>query len=434
MTGRGPASFDQRVDKWVLAAADSAASFDDLVCQLPGVYPPIVAASLGRLRRQGALSDIDYSRATSRSPIVGRRHRGPMMQMLPVPHPLDFDWRYGKEAVERLLDLALRKSQPGDTIALLGTPSLYVEALRRTSDRRFVILDANTTTVQHLHALGDRRSVLRRDLFVDQVPDLGASVVIADPPWYDDHVAAFLWAAASCSSPDATVLVSLPAKGTRPGVHRERKALRAGAAAQSLTPLRTVGGLLPYVSPPFEINALRAAGWEQLPTEWRRGDLAVLRSAAKPGPRPERATSEHRWDERSLGSARIRVRRGSRDAGIDPTLDSLVEGDVLDDVSRRHPLRDRPNVWTTGNRIYLCAAPRTLLTVLGAVQMGCDPSAQVASTIGRELTRTEEASISRTANQLRRIGRIEGRELSRNGWGPLEFVRFDGQVADKSAS
>lgn len=428
MTARGPTSFEQRVDKWVLAAVDSRASFDELVCQLPGVYPPIVAASLDRLRRQGALSDVDCCRAMSRSPIVGRRHRGPVMQMLPVPHPLDFDWRYGKEAVERLLDLAIRKSQPGDTIALLGTPSLYAETLRRAIDRSFVLLDANATTVQRLQVLGHRRSVLRRDLFADQVPDLGASVVIADPPWYDDHIAAFLWAAASCSSPGATVLLSLPAKGTRPGVHRERKAFRASAAAQSLTPLRTVAGLLPYVSPPFEINALRAAGWEHLPTEWRRGDLAMLRSAAKPGTRPERPTTEHRWDERALGPARIRVRRGSRDTGIDPTLASVVEGDVLGDVSRRHPLRDRPNVWTTGNRIYLSAAPHTLLTVLDAVQMGSDPAVHVASTIGRELTRTEETSISRTANQLRWIGRIEGRELARHGWGPHP------QLVDRSAS
>jgi hypothetical protein len=270
--------------------------------------------------------------------------------------------------------------------------------------------------------------VIRRDLFVDRVPDLGASLVIADPPWYVDHIAAFLWAAASCSSPGATVLVSLPAKGTRPGVHVERKAFHASAAAQALTPVRTVSGLLPYVSPPFEVNALRVAGWERLPVEWRRGDLAVLRSAGCPGTRPDRATTDDRWDERSLGFVRIRVRRGSRHSGVDPTLRSVIEGNILGDVSRRHPLRDRPNVWTTGNRIYLCAAPRILLAVLEAVQRGSDPSAQVASTIGRVPTRAEDAGISRTANQLRCIARVEGRELARQGWAA------GAQLLDRSAS
>jgi hypothetical protein len=177
-----------------------------------------------------------------------------------------------------------------------------------------------------------------------------------------------------------------------------------------------VEGHLPYLSPPFEVNALRVAGLEHLPDDWRRGDLAVLRSAGRPGTRPERAKREHGWDERSLGSVRVRVRRGSRDRGVDTILGALVDGDVLDDVSRRHPLRDRPNVWTTGNRVYLCRSPHSLLTVLDAVLAGSDPSSEVASTLDRELTQAEEASIAKTVSQLRWLTRIEGRELARYGW------------------
>jgi len=416
MTKSARMVFEERVDKWVRAAVGDVASFDELVTRLPGVYPPAAARSLDHVLRDGTISRADHLRATSRAQPVEARRRPQVSQILPAPHPLDYDWRYGKEAIDRLLELAIAKSQPGDTIALLGTPSLYVAAHQRSQDRRFVLIDANATTVERVRGLGRQRSVIRRDLFVDSVPDLGATAVVADPPWYEDHISAFLWAAASCSSPGSTVLVSLPAKGTRPGVRSERKAFRASAAAQSLTVARMVEGYLPYLSPPFEINALRVAGWEHLPGDWRRGDLAVLRSTGTPGTRPERATREHGWDERSLGSVRMRIRRGSRDHGVDTTLGSLVDGDVLDDVSRRHPLRDRPNVWTTGNRVYLCSSPHSLVTVLDAVQAGSDPSAQVASTIGRELTRAEEASISKTVSQLRWLARIEGRELARQGW------------------
>jgi hypothetical protein len=414
---KGPtATFEARVDRWVRTAVSEVASFDELVSRLPGVYPPAVAQSLERVLRCGTISKRDHARATGRDPAAGskRRVRGP--QILPAPHPLDYDWRYGNDAIDRLLELAIARSAPGDTIALLGTPSLYVAAHHRCPDRRFVLIDGNATTVDRLRGLGRPRSVIHRDLFVDRVPHLGATVVVADPPWYEDHISVFLWAAASCSSPGSTVLISLPAKGTRPGVHSERKAFRTSAAAQSLTVGRMVGGHLPYVSPPFEINALRVAGWEHLPHDWRRGDLAVLRSAGSPGTRPMRATREHRWEERSLGSVRIRIRRGSRDHGADPTLGALVDGDVLADVSRRHPLRDRPNVWTTGNRVYLCSSPHSLLTVVDAVLAGSNPSSHVASTIGRELTRAEEASISKTVNQLRWLARIEGRELAQHGW------------------
>jgi len=408
--------FEERVDKWVRAAVSDVASFDELVRRLPGVYPPAVARSLDRALRDGTISSAEHVQASSRAPAAPSRRRPRVPQILPAPHPLDYDWRYGSDAIDRLLELVIAKSNPGDTIALLGTPSLYVAAHQRSPDRRFVLIDANATTADRVRGLGRPRSVVVRDLFVDSVPDLGATVVVADPPWYEDHISAFLWAAASCSSPGSAVLVSLPAKGTRPGVRSERMAFRASAAAQSLTVARMVEGHLPYVSPPFEINALRVAGWKHLPNDWRRGDLAVLRSAGIPGERPERSTREHGWDERSLGSVRIRIRRGSRDHGVDTTLGSLVDGDVLDDVSRRHPLRDRPNVWTTGNRVYLCPSPHSLLTVLDAVLAGSDPSSEVASTIGRELTRAEEASITKTVSQLRWLARIEGRELARHGW------------------
>ena len=410
------AAFEERVDKWVHTAVSDVASFDELVTRLPGVYPPAVARSLERVLRDGTISKSDHARAISRAPVVSSRRRPQAPQILPAPHPLDYDWRYGSDAIDRLLEVVIAKSAPGDTIALLGTPSLYVAAHQRSPDRLFILIDANALTVDRLRGLGRPRSVISRDLFVDGVPDLGAAVVVADPPWYEDHISAFLWAAASCSSPGSTVLVSLPAKGTRPGIRAERKAFRSSAAEQSLTAVRMVEGHLPYVSPPFEINALRIAGWEHLPNGWRRGDLAVLRSAGSPGTRPERAKREHGWDERSLGSVRIRVRRGSRDHGVDTTLGALVDGDILDDVSRRHPLRDRPNVWTTGNRVYLCPSPHCLLTVLDAVLAGSDPSSEVASTIGRELTRAEEASITKTVSQLRWLARIEGRELARHGW------------------
>jgi len=66
-------------------------------------------------------------------------------------------------------------------------------------------------------------------------------------------------------------------------------AFRASAAAQSLTVARMVEGHLPYVSPPFEINALRVAGWKHLPNDWRR-ETSPCASAGIPGERPERST------------------------------------------------------------------------------------------------------------------------------------------------
>jgi len=340
----------------------------------------------------------------------------PPEQVLPAPHPLDYDWRYSLAAIEILLEQVLDVTKPGDTIALLGTPSLYVVTRRGNFDRNFVLVDGSVTTVDGLRQPGSGRTLYRRDFFTDHVPDLDAAAVVADPPWYDEYIAAFLWAAASCARSEATVLISLPAVGTRPGSWSERKQFRATAASHSLILTDTLSHHLAYLSPPFEVNALAAAGWTGLPVDWRRGDLAILRVAGQAGARPTRSQKPPRWEERTIGRVRIRIRDTSAAQPVDPRLQTIVANDVLDDVSRRHPLRDRPNVWTSGNRVYYCASPRLLLLVLDALSSGSDPVRCVASKIGREPTRAEDLNISRSASQLRWIGRIEGRELARSGW------------------
>jgi FMN-dependent NADH-azoreductase len=60
--------------------------------------------------------------------------------------------------------------------------------------RRFVLIDSCPVTVERVKTLDPHRTVYKRDLFVDPVPTLDAAAVVADPPWYDEHIEAFLWA------------------------------------------------------------------------------------------------------------------------------------------------------------------------------------------------------------------------------------------------
>jgi hypothetical protein len=164
------------------------------------------------------------------------------------------------------------------------------------------------------------------------------------------------------------------------------------------------------------VNALAAAGWTGLPADWRRGDLGVLRKMGPNGERPSRARGEPRWDEHSLGWARIRVRRDPSNQVVDPTIDELVPGGVLPDVSRRHQYRQVANVWTSGNRVYVTRSPRVLVTILEALSEGSNPRGAVASTIGRAPTVDEDRTITRAIGQLNWLAKIEGRELAHYGW------------------
>ena len=126
MTKSVTTSFEKRVDNWVRAAVSDVPNFDELVTRLPGVYPTAVARSLDRALRDGTISKSEHARATNRAAAAGRKRRPRVPQILPAPHPLDYDWRYGNDTIDRLLELVVAYSAPGATIALLGTPSLYV--------------------------------------------------------------------------------------------------------------------------------------------------------------------------------------------------------------------------------------------------------------------------------------------------------------------
>ncbi len=420
------AAFRRQVDRWTLTAVrDGVASFDALVCALPGVFPPIVSEGLERLLASGAISQSEYERVGVRQPM--REPRAVVQAVLPPPHPLDFDWRYSPDTIDLLLARAAAASTHGDTVLLLGTPSLYVAAQQRGIDREFTLIDAGTRTVEVLHDLYPRGNIQHRDVFDASVPRERPTVVLADPPWYDDHVDAFVWTAASCAQRGAHVFLTLPPIGTRPGVRLERSRFTEVARAHGFRGPWIEAGAISYVTPPFETNALSAAGWDDIPATWRRGDLFWLVTNGDAGARPTALGRPARWHERRLGWVRIRVKDSGRITSIDPALRSIIDGDVLPDVSSHHPTREHAAVWTSGNRVFACEAPQVLLITLDALANDMDPATAVARRVRRVLTDAEVEGVEAAADQLRWLARTESRELAAAGW--VDRVALTAQTA-----
>lgn len=411
------------IDVLVADAAARSASFGDLISRLPGVPPDETVLAL---RRLAAAHLIDSGAAARLAPCVQpartASENAEADGMLPPPHPLDYDWRFSASTARRLTAQCVQLSRPGDTIVLLGTPTVMGAAARAPQDRRWVLLEASPATTDALSQLTPG-GVLRCDLSRDELPSLAAQVVVADPPWYAEHTRVFAWAAAQLTRSGATVLLAQPPVATRPGVLAERAAVLAFAQQAGLEPVAIRPGDLAYVSPPFERGALRASGLSQaVPLTWRRGDLIVMHRTASPvgaAPRPALNAGEA-WQEVVLHGARIRFRMDQRDSGrpADPRLRRLVEGDVLPSVSRRDPLRPQVSVWTGGNRVFGCRSPRLLAAVAGTVSTGgCIVTAAEAS-IGRPPTRTEQARIGHAACQLRELAdRETATRPSRQGRG-----------------
>jgi hypothetical protein len=407
--------FEESVDRWILAAlhADRIGNLDDLVCHLPGVYPTDVRAAVNRLETCGRLPVATARRLRRRAQAVSSPATADWQ--LPVPHPLDFDWRFSTGALERLV-AECEQLAGGEQVVLLGAPTVMC-ALRERSRVPALLLDANPGVVGSFPP--DPNYLVRKcDFRLDELPNVTARVIVLDPPWYRDHERLFLWAASRLSRSGTTVLVSMPAEGTRPGVAKETEAALQSAGRWGLEVRWREPGALAYLSPPFERNALAAAGLKGIPHEWRRGDLIALQATATTAEDCAPEASTDRWPEVTFGRVRVRVRVPAtpRFGRILPQLRSVVPGDVLDSVSRRDARRDMADVWTSGNRIFSCESPAALMVVLQAIANRKTPEGEVASAVGRPLTATEESNICAAADQVCTVVETETEELAAMGW------------------
>lgn len=410
--------FESAVDGWVSAAVNrEVVKFEALVMELPGVYPSEVVRSLKRLAVQGTLnptvaaSIIDGSRQPFR-----RAARSPSSLGLPVEHPLDFEWRFSTDAVDRLLGKCRVRLERTSRrrIAIVGAPSVAARVLSSGLGIDCIVLDSNREVIASLrkrhpgiHAM--RCDVLRED------PSLAESdLVIADPPWYPDHMRSFLWTCCKLCACGGHVVLCLPPMGCRPGIHQEVVDLLAWGRRLGMVLVGFESGTVTYDTPLFEFNALTAEGILCIPASWRRGDLAVFArtehlSISRPQPPPDGEL----WSEVRVGRVRVRLRDRGPVGFDDPGLIEVTQGHVLASVSRRDPRRRLADVWTSGNRIFGCRSPRLLGSILRAISGDDDVEAMVASALKRELTGDEIDKIQHARRRAEKLLDLEEYEHAR---------------------
>ena len=387
---RSDTAFDDEVGERCREALASATSFASLVNELEGADPLTTLAALRRL-------EVDRSVAGS-----ARRRREEAMQArwtpppsaIPIVHPLDYHWRFSAETIVALTGRAERLSRPGDTIVFLGTPSVYQEALNTLGDRQLVLYERDGRLIEAL-AHDPRGHAYVADLERDSLPDLGATCCIADPPWYPHAIESFVNAASTQLVTDGSLLVSFPARLTRPAVMSElRLALRAAQRDGFwLTEHHRLG--CRYETPPFELSAMAAAGLRCPPPLWRRGDLLTFRYSS-PAATRRLVDDRPKWAAVEIDEIPFRVRATAPRIGTD-VLGSLVDGDVLPSVSRRAPVRDKVALWTSRNRVFASSDPIRLARVLSRLSGGEPLAADDRALAGRV---NQLVSVERREHQL----------------------------------
>lgn len=368
MSSEADNRFSSLIDGRIAALVDSAGSLDALCLELPGVFPTEVLRRLESLRRSGAISAETWQRLCSYDPVLIRRLEA-ASSVLPLPHPLDYEWRFTSRTAITLFELA--RHQSDQRIALLGTPSI-AEWAAQTHQKGAVLFERRADACAAIDGFGGV-AVNCIDLAEFRGSAFKFDAVIADPPWYPAVTETFVHVAACLLREGGTLFLCGPGLGTRPDVGLERVHLAEFAHHYGLVLVEVAPGQLRYESPPFELAALGAAGVQGFRSDWRSADL--LRFVKNGEPATFIANTDDarsgEWTEVQHGRARIRIRMSTGwNNHTEMPLQPVVPGDVLDSVSRRDSRRAHVQVWTTTNAVYHTSDPARLTAAMRSVTDG----------------------------------------------------------------
>lgn len=408
------AIFYERMDAYVLIALKKYDDFNSLMKNNGGIHPVDLMNSIHRLYKRKQIHKSKYRRLVQTAEKKGQVAAEDMPNQPPVPHILDFDWRFSKNGMENIAR-ALRNSIQDQkaTIVFIGTPSLFkycIEALHENV--KLVLVDQNAEK----HAAGiisDRVKFISEDIngACEALGTIYADFIVMDPPWYYNYYELFFDRATLMSHIDTCILCVMPPSFTRPTAEKERESLLKHLESQyGLKKLHYQSGVVSYHTPPYERNVLRMNGIHCIPANWRIGDMLIVQKQ-KPGnekrkffPFLEEPLS---WDEISIGSIRIKIRHEKNQIdsyGI--KLESIYHDDIYPSVKRSSRGKSVDiNVWTSGNRVFRCSNPALLYFAL------LHRNEQQLSTLAVQglpvPTQEELANIQKVVERIERIVNLE---------------------------
>jgi hypothetical protein len=410
--------FNQLVDGYVVNLVNQGITdFCDLILKLPSVYPSVALQSINRLNHQKLIpskltkSFIDQS--TKRGKYVETTYKYKFK--LPVPHPLDFEWRFSDTASAYLLNKCENLTGSIDRLIMLGTPSLFRYANeRRKPNYKMHFMGDHTFVTARLEEFC-LANITRCNVFYEMPINIVGSHLILDPPWYDEFIYAFIWTAKQLCNVGGYLLVSLPAIGTRPGVSHEWENILKWTNELGLVLINKEDSALPYRTPFFELNALHAEGINNVPQEWRKGDLLIFRNDNNQNTKKPEFNNVNGWAEALVGNVRFKIRVDKRreyTEFTDPSLNKIIDGDILPTVSSKDERRSKAIVWTSGNRIYHCAGPGTLFKIMQALEKSNSAEDVLVDQIKRALTDKEIILVKTAVKQIMEIVNIENKEYN----------------------
>lgn len=353
--------FYNEIDKIVLDMIKKHTDFYYLMKKGNGIHPIDIKMALGRLHKSKKISSTVY-----RKVMKSAKDKGKVVlendNLLPVPHLLDYDWRFDNQGIGRMFSL-INKNCQGDNkvIAFVGTPSLFKICFsKRDIKNRYILIDKNTDKhIQYIMRCSQNFSYSKYDIMSSQTVDIQADIVIMDPPWYLDYNKLFFQFANSLLTIGGKIICVLPPRYTRKNIEEELDDLKQFIGYLGITTEHYFRNAVSYSTPPFERNVLRANGIYCIPRGWRTGDILIAKKInEKKGSQPPIIIEENQWEEINIGSVRykLKTKQNLEIKSADLVIEKIYTNDIYPSVKRSMSMAEKKiNVWTSGNRVFYCS-------------------------------------------------------------------------------
>lgn len=400
MVGSKIITFSNELEDLTLQIINSGESdFNEILKALPGVYPTIVLDCIKKLISEKHIEENFLEKLFHEKKLENMiLYSKPTFR---IPHPLDYHWKFSQETCSYLLNRAYDLTNPGNVIGLIGAPSLLEKPHDFFNEREIISIDKNPLDDYSRKFV--RCSSYTRDLLIESIPEISANLIIIDPPWYPEYYKSFLWAASKACTTNGHILLSVPLEGIRPGIKEELRDIFDFARNAGFSCIGYEKKTITYDMPQFERNALIAAGLGNISIDWRTADLAIFTKTKQISITRPIFEKKEKWFEIILNSIEIRVKEKDFLEFKDPTPIPLVDGEILPSVSRRDSRRNLVDVWTSGNRVYLCQGTNILVCILKAIQEKKSPVETVSLMLKRKLNIQEIKQVLTTTKKIEEI-------------------------------
>ncbi|MCL1063053.1 hypothetical protein MK852_13045 [Shewanella benthica] len=282
----------------------------------------------------------------------------------PDPHPLDNDWRFTSETVERIVGLLADK----DNILLVGTPSLAYELMNK--GKEFTLVDRQLVANVPFQ--------FNVDVGVSKPIEGFYDAVVIDAPWYEEETLRWISWASQSLAPEGTIFSTLWPENTRPTAGDERKKIFEWLRLWSSFDIKK--NYLSYEQPYYEKVAEKYNPDFCDEKKWIYGDILILNPfrTLKLLPNIKR---QYSWQRYVIGNMQLAVREDSLD--IVPNVANVdgSDGWIWPHISKRAPGRKQIGFWSSENKVATLSGSIKFVSILDAY-LGLEKLPQDISSYG----------------------------------------------------